>query len=162
MKSLVITCILACSTFTLVAGEPAKAGQSLPKLASLLPGATLPNTSGKVVLVDFWASWCGPCKQSFPTLNRLHEKYSAKGLVVIGIGVDDEADKYKAFAGKMGAKFPLVHDSSHQVANFFNPPSMPTSYIVDRKGTIRYVHTGFHAKTEAEYTTQIEALLAGK
>ncbi len=162
MKFVITTLSLACSVLSLSAGEPAKVGQSLPKLASLLPGATLPNMSGKVVLVDFWASWCGPCKQSFPSLNRLHEKYGPKGLVIIGIGVDDEASKYQAFSGKMGAKFALAHDSTHQVANFFNPPSMPTSYMVDRKGTIRYIHTGFHGTTEAEYTTEIEALLSGK
>ena len=84
-----ILTILACSTLALSAAEPAKVGQSMPKLSQLLPGATLPNTSGKVVLVDFWASWCGPCKASFPALNRLHEKYASKGLVIIGVGVDE-------------------------------------------------------------------------
>ena len=158
-----ILTILACSTLALSAAEPAKVGQSMPKLSQLLPGATLPNTSGKVVLVDFWASWCGPCKASFPALNRLHEKYASKGLVIIGVGVDDDAAKYKEFSGKMGAKFPIAHDSAHKAADFFSPPSMPSSYLTDRKGVIRYVHTGFRgAKTETEYTTEIEELLAGK
>jgi thiol-disulfide isomerase/thioredoxin len=152
---------LASTTFLLSAEESAKVGQTMPKLSQLLPGAAIPNTSGKVVLVDFWASWCGPCKASFPCLNRLHEKYSAKGLVIIGVGVDDDEAKYKAFAGKMGAKFPVVHDSTHKAAGFFNPPSMPSSYIVDRKGVIRHVHKGFSgAKTETEYAAEIEALLA--
>jgi thiol-disulfide isomerase/thioredoxin len=163
MKSIITILALACSTLVLSAGEPAKVGQSMPKLSQLLPGASIPNTSGKVVLVDFWASWCGPCKASFPAFNRLHAKYASKGLVIIGVGVDDDAAKYKEFAGKMGAKFPIAHDSAHKVAEFLNPPSMPTSYLADRKGVIRYVHTGFHgAKTEAEYTAEIEALLAGK
>jgi thiol-disulfide isomerase/thioredoxin len=161
MKNIITALLLACLSPVLSAADAAKAGQALPKLSQLLPGATLPNTSGKVVLVDFWASWCGPCKQSFPALNRLQAKYSAKGLVIIGIGVDDEADKYKAFADNMKASFSLVHDSSHHAAAFFNPPSMPSSYLVDRKGTIRYVHTGFRGeKTEAEYTAEIETLLA--
>ena len=161
MKTIIT--ILACSTLALSAAEPAKVGQSMPKLSQLLPGATLPNTSGKVVLVDFWASWCGPCKASFPALNRLQEKYASKGLVIIGVGVDDDAAKYKEFSGKMGAKFSIAHDSAHKAADFFSPPSMPSSYLTDRKGVIRYVHTGFRgAKTEAEYTTEIEELLAGK
>lgn len=142
---------------------PAKVGEALPKLSSLLPGASIPSTSGKVVLVDFWASWCAPCKASFPTFNRLHDKYASKGLVIIGVGVDDDAAKYKEFAGKMGAKFHLVHDSAHKLAGQMGPSSMPTSYLVDRKGVIRYLHTGFRgAKTEAEYVTEIEALLADK
>lgn len=141
--------------------EPAKAGQSMPKLASLLPGAAVPSTAGKVVLVDFWASWCGPCKASFPVLNKLHDTYASKGLVVIGVGVDEDAAKYQAFASKMGARFPLVHDSAHKAAGFFAPATMPTSYLVDRKGVIRHVHAGFRgAKTEAEYIAEIEALLA--
>ncbi len=161
MKTIATVLLLACLSPVLSAADGAKAGQTMPKLSQLLPGASIPNTSGKVVLVDFWASWCGPCKQSFPALNKLQSKYGSKGLVVIGIGVDDEAAKYKAFADNMKASFPVVHDSGHQAAAFFNPPSMPSSYLVDRKGVIRYVHTGFRGdKTVAEYTTEIEALLA--
>ncbi len=160
MKKALTTIALVCSTLTLVIAEPAKVGQPLAKLSQLLPGADLPSTSGKVVLVDFWASWCGPCKASFPCLNRLYDKYSSKGLVVVGIGVDEDPAKYKEFAGKMGAKFALAHDSAHKAAGFFGPPAMPTSYLVDRKGVIRHIHSGFRgAKTEAEYTKEIEALL---
>ena len=163
MKTLLTILTLACSTAFLPAADAAKEGQQIPKLSQLLLGAKLPNTTGKVVLVDFWASWCGPCKASFPAFNRIQEKYAAKGLVIIGVGVDDDAAKYQEFATKMGAKFPLAHDSSHKAAVFFNPPSMPTSYIADRKGVIRHVHTGFHgAKTEAEYVAEIEALLTEK
>lgn len=161
MKSILlaamVTAVAAAHTFA----DPAKAGQSMPKMSSLLPGASIPSTAGKVVLVDFWASWCGPCKASFPVLNKLHDKYASKGLVVIGVGVDEEPAKYQAFAAKMGARFPLVHDSSHKAAAFFAPATMPTSYLVDRKGVIRHVHTGFRgSKTEAEYVAEIEALLA--
>ena len=160
MKTIITAIALACSTLVLPAVE---VGKQLPKLSQLLPGAALPNTAGKVVLVDFWASWCGPCKASFPALNRLHAKYAAKGLVIIGIGVDDDAAKYKDFAAKMGAKFTLAHDSAHKAAEFFSPPSMPSSYLTDRKGVIRHVHTGYRgAKTEAEYVREIEALLAEK
>jgi thiol-disulfide isomerase/thioredoxin len=137
------------------------AGQAAPKLGQLIPGAQVPNTTGKVVLVDFWASWCAPCKQSFPVLDKLQNTYGSKGLVVIGVGVDEKADAYQAFASKMKTSFPLIHDASHQAAAAYKPTTMPSSYLVDRKGVIRYVHTGFKVgKSEEEYTKQIEALLA--
>ncbi|MEI6653232.1 MAG: TlpA disulfide reductase family protein [Verrucomicrobiota bacterium] len=161
MKTILTTLVLACSTLVLPAANPPTIGQALPKLTELLPGAKLPATAGKVVLVDFWASWCAPCEASFPCMTRLHDKYAAKGLVIIGIGVDEEAANYQTFAAKQKAAFTLVHDVSHKAAGFFNPPTMPSSYLVDRKGTIRHIHKGFkRATTEPEYVKEIEALLA--
>lgn len=161
MKNIISLILFACAASLSSTQAEVKEGQTMPKLAPLLPGASVPSTAGKVVLVDFWASWCGPCKLSFPSLNNLHTKYSPKGLVIIGIGVDDDPVKHKSFADKMKASFTVVHDSAHKAAGTFGPSSMPTSYLVDRKGVIRHVHTGFKgAKTEAEYTTEIEALLA--
>jgi thiol-disulfide isomerase/thioredoxin len=160
MKNIIKLLIAGCLSLSLTsAGQPA-VGAAMPKLSGLLPGAALPNTSGKVVLVDFWASWCGPCKASFPSMERLQQKYSAKGLVIIGIGVDEDAAKYQAFAAKNKVNFTLVHDAQHKAAGFFNPPTMPSSYLVDRTGKIRYIHQGFKgAKTEAEYAKEIEQLL---
>lgn len=161
MKNIITAFLLTCSAPILSAADGAKVGRPVPNLSQLLPGASVPNTAGKVALVDFWASWCGPCIQSFPVLNKLQSKYGSKGLVIIGVGVDEDAAKYKAFADKMKVSFTIVHDASHKAADFFGPPSMPTSYLVDRKGVIRYLHTGFKgAKTEAEYVTEIESLLA--
>lgn len=157
MKTLTAILLFACAA---ASAEPAKVGQPMPKLSTLLPGAKLPATAGKVVLIDFWASWCGPCKASFPAFNRLHATYAPKGLVILAIGVDDDVAKHDAFAAKMGAKFPVVHDSTHKAAAFFAPPTMPTSYLIDRKGVIRHIHNGFKgAKTEAQYATEIESLL---
>lgn len=158
MKTLLIVLISAC---TAMMAHAAETGQKLPKLSKILPGAAFPDTAGKVVIIDFWASWCAPCKASFPAFNRLHDKYSAKGLVIIGVGLDDDVANYKEFSGKMGAKFTLAHDAEKKAAAFFSPPSMPTSYVIDRKGVIRHVHTGFRgAKTETELSSEIEALLS--
>jgi len=158
MKTLLL--LFTAATCAISPAAPAQAGQPLPKLSTLLPGAKLPATSGKVVLIDFWASWCGPCKASFPAFNRLHDKYAGQGLVIVAIGVDDDSAKHDAFAAKMGAKFPVIHDSAHKAAAFFSPPTMPTSYLVDRKGVIRHVHEGFKgSKTEAQYAAEIESLL---
>ncbi|TDU66167.1 thiol-disulfide isomerase/thioredoxin [Prosthecobacter fusiformis] len=161
MKYIISLVITVCFSLTMiVAGEPA-VGSALPDLGSLLPGSALPKTAGKVVLVDFWASWCAPCKASFATMSRLHQKYAAQGLVIIGIGVDEEKEKFLSFAAKQQPGFTLVHDAGQAAAGFFNPPTMPTSYLVDRSGKIRHIHKGFKgAKTEAEYTAEIEELLS--
>lgn len=160
MKTLTTAFVTVLATLSMACAKP-EVGQAMPKLSTLLPGAALPATSGKVVLVDFWASWCAPCKASFPCFSRLHQKYSGKGLVIIGIGVDDDPAKHQAFAAKEKVPFTLVHDAQHKAAAFFSPSTMPSSYLVDRKGVIRYIHTGFKgAKTEEEYTKEIEELLA--
>ena len=160
MKTILATVLVACSTLMFAAAKPPAVGQPLPALAGLLPGAALPNTAGKVVLVDFWASWCAPCHASFPCLARLHQKYAGKGLVIIGIGVDEDKAKYEGFAAKNKVPFTLVHDGGHKAAGFFEPATMPSSYLVDRGGVIRHIHKGFNAgKTEAEYAAEIEALL---
>lgn len=160
MKRLLLLTLLSLGLVQAHAAEP-KVGSPLPALSSLLPGASLPKTSGKVVLVDFWASWCAPCKASFSAMARLHQKYASKGLVIVGISVDDEAADYQAFAAKNKVAFTLAHDAQHKAAAFFNPPTMPTSYLVDRQGVIRHIHKGFKAgKTEAEYEAEIQALLA--
>lgn len=156
---LLITIVLSSSLMNIMAKQPS-VGQALPSLSTLLPGASIPRTKGKVVLVDFWASWCGPCKASFPSFTRLHNKYASKGLVIIAIGVDEDVNKFKSFAAKNRAPFLLAHDSSHKAAAFFNPPTMPSSYLVDRKGVIRHIHKGFKGKkTEALYEKEIIALL---
>lgn len=160
MKYITTIIVAALCSVSAISAKPAVGG-AMPKLSTLLPGASIPNTAGKVVLVDFWASWCAPCRASFPCFSRLHQKYAAKGLVIVGVGVDDDPAKYQAFIAKQKVSFALVHDAKHKAAAFFSPASMPMSYIVDRKGVIRYIHTGFKgAKTEAEYDKEIQELLA--
>lgn len=158
MKKLLLAAVLALVPAVLHA-DPA-VGTPLPKLSDLVPGAKLPATAGKVVLVDFWASWCVQCESSFAALNRLHAKYESKGLVIVGLSVDEEEAGFKAFVAKHKPAFSVALDSAHKAAGAFNPPGMPTSYLVDRKGVIRYLHKGFKKSTEAEYTKEIEELLA--
>jgi thiol-disulfide isomerase/thioredoxin len=158
MKTFITAAMLALSCLTLSAAVP---GQAAPKLSKLLPGAKLPETAGKIVLVDFWASWCAPCKASFPVLTKLQTTYGPKGFVIIGVGVDDKPEAYQEFASKMKVGFSIAHDVDKQAAAAFQPESMPSSYLIDRKGVIRNVHTGFKGpKTEAEYVKEIDALLA--
>jgi len=115
---------------------------------------------GKVVLVDFWASWCGPCKQEMPVLQELHEKYAAQGLVIVGINIDSSSKKMiKALKGAP-VSFRIVHDPKLAVASKYEPATMPSSYFIARDGKIRYVHEGFEKKDAGEMESRIKALLA--
>ena len=115
---------------------------------------------GKVVLVDFWASWCAPCKQEMPVLERLYQKYKDRGLVIVGVSVDQEATNVGGFLKQLKVSFPIVHDKSHDVANRFHPPRMPSSYVADRNGVVRYVHGGFRAGDDAAIEKELTTLLA--
>ena len=120
----------------------------------------LASLKGKVVLVDFWASWCAPCKQEMPVLERLHQKYKKDGLVIVAVSVDKDASNIADFLKQVRVTFPIVHDQDHSVADRFKPPRMPSSYIVDRKGIVRHVHGGFRPDDAAALEAEIKALLA--
>lgn len=120
------------------------------------------SLAGKVVIVDFWATWCAPCREELPQLQKFHQKYGAKGLVIVGVSIDKESGGIKDFLGKMKVTFPVVHDAAHAVAGKYAPPRMPTSYVVDRKGIVRYVHGGYRAGDAAEFEKQIQELLAAQ
>ncbi len=137
-------------------------GGAFPALATAgLAGGALPDTSGKVVLVDFWASWCAPCKASFPVYSRLQSAYAARGLEVIAVSVDDSLAAYATFVAKLKPSFLTVHDAEHKLVGVVQVPTMPTSYLVDRAGKVRYMHAGFHGdQTERELRKEIDELLA--
>ena len=118
---------------------------------------TIPE--GKVVIVDFWATWCEPCKKSFPKFQELYVKYKASGLEIAAVSVDDDKDGIAEFAKTHGAKFPVGWDKGHKVADVWKPPSMPTTIVVDKKGIIRHIHTGYHDGEEAELEKEIKDLL---
>lgn len=114
---------------------------------------------GKVVIVDFWASWCEPCREELPVLEQLHQRYGQRGLVVVGVGIDREAGQYRSFLQRMDLSFPVVHDSGHQVAERYAPPTMPSSFIIDRNGVIRHVHEGFRRSDARELEQKVRELL---
>jgi cytochrome c biogenesis protein CcmG/thiol:disulfide interchange protein DsbE len=115
--------------------------------------------SGKVAVVDFWATWCEPCKKSFPKLEAIHAKYKAEGLEIVGVSEDDENTGIPAFASDLGARFPLVWDDNKAIASKWQPKSMPSTFILDRSGRVRFVHFGYHDDEEATIEREIKSLL---
>jgi len=121
----------------------------------------LSDLRGKVVLVDFWGTFCEPCKKSFPKLQDLNTKYSTSGLRIVGISEDeaDDKDKIPGFASSYGAKFTLGWDEDKSIAKSYKPDTMPSSFIIDKKGVVRYAHVGFHDGEEVEIEKEIKELL---
>jgi cytochrome c biogenesis protein CcmG/thiol:disulfide interchange protein DsbE len=115
--------------------------------------------SGKVTVVDFWATWCDPCKKSFPKLQALNAKYGSDGLEIVGVSEDDDKAGIPAFEAGLGAKFPVVWDEDKVIASKWQPKSMPSTFILDRRGTIRFVHFGYHDHEEAAIEREIQSLL---
>lgn len=126
-----------------------------------LTGAEIPDTAGKVVLVDFCASWCAPCRASFPAYSRLQQEFGPKGLVIIGVSIDTDPDKYQAMVKKLRPGFTVLNDPSHKLVSKVQVPSMPTSYLIDRSGHIAGIRMGFHSgETESDLRDAIKRLLA--
>ncbi len=113
----------------------------------------------KVVYMDFWASWCGPCRESFPWINALHDKYKNKGLVVIGVNVDAQLEAAHLFLKKNPAKFKLFSDPSGTLAEQYNLIGMPSSFVIDGNGKIRERHVGFKKSNVQQYEQGIVELL---
>lgn len=118
--------------------------------------------SGKVVLVDFWASWCAPCKQELPVLEGLYKKYKSRGFEVVGVNQDEDRGNADKFLRRSPLSFLVLHDAGRTVAAAYAPQKMPSSYLIDRKGLVRYVHAGFKASDAAALEKEISALLDAK
>jgi len=119
----------------------------------------LASHNGKVVYLDFWASWCKPCRASFPWMNGLLSKYPADKFIVITINLDAEASEMHRFLDKIPARFDIYHDASGGIAEKFELEAMPTSYLINRNGKVVSRHIGFYTSKTDEYEHEIEDLL---
>jgi len=128
-------------------------------LTSMNGGQKMSIEKGKVTIVDFWATWCEPCKKSFPKYQDLYTKYKANGLEVIAISVDDEKKDIPGFIKAHGAKFPVGWDADHKIADCYHPPNMPSAYVIDKTGTVKYVHNGYRDGEEKVLEKELKELL---
>lgn len=122
-------------------------------------GLNLSNYDGKVVIVDFWASWCVPCRRSFPWMNAMQDKYRGDGLVIIAVNLDRNAEDAARFLAKYPAKFEIIYDPEGALAKEYGVEVMPSSIIIGRDGESIERHAGFKVKRQDEYEATIRAAL---
>ncbi len=141
-----------------------EAGAAAPDLN--LPGmkeaVNLAQLKGKVVYVDFWASWCGPCKQSFPFMNALQAKYKAQGLEVVAVNLDAKRDDADKFLAQVPAQFSIAFDARGESAKRFEVKGMPSSYLIGRDGKVLAAHAGFKDDDRKDIESHIASALAAK
>lgn len=121
---------------------------------------SLSDQRGKVVLINFWATWCGPCRKEMPALEALYQKYQDQGLEILAISVDSDPVLAETFIAKQDISFPILFDPENQVNTAYHAMAMPTTAIVNQSGQLHYVHQGYKPGTEAVYEEHIRALLA--
>jgi cytochrome c biogenesis protein CcmG, thiol:disulfide interchange protein DsbE len=147
--------------FCLTASAGLKAGDPLPDLTQVKLEGKMPATlKGKVVLLDFWASWCEPCKASFPFMEELQKRFGSQGLVIVAVNVDENRSDMEEFLKKNSASFTVVRDAAQKLVAQAEIATMPSSFLVDQEGKVRFLHSGFHgAETRNKYLQEIQSLL---
>ena len=114
---------------------------------------------GQVVLINFWASWCGPCRQEMPILDRLHQRYEDTGFAVLGVNVEGKEKPAQEIVDKTNVTFPVLIDEGQAVSELYDLEAMPSTVVVDRNGVVRYVHRGYKPGDEAKYVEVVKKLI---
>ena len=137
--------------------------------SALAPSFSLPSRSGdivsldklrgKVVMLNFWASWCGPCRHEMPLLDQMHKRYSSLGFTMIGVNVESNTADAEKWLQQTPVSFPVLFDKENKVSKLYDVNAMPSTVFIDRKGNVRALHRGYKPGDESEYLNEIRALL---
>jgi peroxiredoxin len=119
----------------------------------------LSELRGEVVLINFWASWCGPCRQEMPLLSELHDKYKEMGFTVLGVNVEEDSSQARKLLQDMPVSFPVLFDNESTVSRQYEVVAMPSTVLVDRDGNMRYLHKGYKPGEEAIYLDKVRSLI---
>ncbi len=130
---------------------------TLPSLDG--PNLRLREQRGQVVMINFWATWCGPCRSEMPHLSKLYDKYRASGFTLLAVNIDEDPRKAAGLAKQLGMRFPVLLDADKKVSRLYDLSTMPSTVLVDRDGRVRYVHRGYRDGYEDTYDKQIRELL---
>lgn len=161
LKSSLLGIILGVIATTSLAASDL-AGQMAPDFALRSASGEnlrLSEYRGDVVMINFWATWCGPCRQEMPLLDELYNRYQRVGFNLLGVNIDDDSRRAMKMIEDLGVSFPILFDDTKEVSKLYQVEAMPVTVIVDREGTVRYVHHGYKPGYEEHYLTEIRSLL---
>ncbi len=114
---------------------------------------------GDVVMINFWATWCGPCRQEMPLLDQLYTRYERVGFNLLGVNIDDDSNRAMDMIRELGVNFPVLFDARKEVSKLYDVDAMPVTVLIDREGNVRYVHQGYKPGYEEKYLDQVRSLL---
>ena len=165
LKSLCVAIALGTAVpFAAIAADAL--GQPAPGFVLPLRGAAAPlnldTLRGQVVMINFWASWCEPCRKEFPLLDQIYKKYKAVGFTLIGVNVEPDVKDAESFIAKTPVSFPIAFDKDSAASKLYRVSGMPTTVLIDRKGVLRWVHRSYAPGDENEYLNQVRAMLLEK
>jgi thiol-disulfide isomerase/thioredoxin len=156
LRTLLVAAFLATPALAVAPAGPAPKFQ----LASMAgKPVNLDQFKGQVVMLNFWASWCGPCRAEMPILEKLHTKYKPMGFTMIGVNVEPDSAEAAKWLQATPVTFPILFDTKSEVSKLYSVQSMPSTVIIDRKGNLRWLHRGYKPGDENEYLNQIRALV---
>jgi len=168
LKRIIVTLNVAALAFIAMSSVSGLA-LAVSEMNTPAPDFTLKSMSGKniklseyagsAVLLNFWASWCGPCRSEMPLLNDLHNKYKELGFVVVGVNVEEQTDKARDYLGDIPVDFPILFDDKNSVSKLYDVIAMPTTIMIDRNGNMRYLHQGYKPGDEKKYKTMTKKLI---
>jgi thiol-disulfide isomerase/thioredoxin len=157
LKGIALAAVCASAAFATSSSGPAPAFQLTGRNGKAID---LSQFKGQVVMINFWATWCGPCRQEMPLLEDIYKKYKPMGFTLVGVNVEPDAKGAEAWLTKQKpVSFPIVFDTESKVSKMYNVAGMPSTVFVDRKGNIRVMHKGYKPGDENFYLTQIRSML---
>ena len=159
IKKLCISVLALCLAQFALGGMESGAAPDFTLKANDGTNIRLAEHRGEVVMINFWASWCAPCRQEMPHLKSLNEEFSPMGFKLLGVNVDEDQGDAKRAIDRLKIDFPVLFDSENNVVELFKVDAMPTTIIVDRDGNIRHLHRGYKPGYEVEYHEQVSALI---
>ena len=154
--------VLICAVAATSLASSGLLGQSAPDFAlksSSGENLRLSEYRGDVVMINFWATWCGPCRQEMPLLDELYTRYERVGFNLLGVNIDDDSRRAMQMIDELGVNFPVLFDSAKEVSRLYEVDAMPVTVLVDREGQVRYVHHGYKPGYENKYLDQVRSLL---